>query len=136
MLILADIDFAILLGIMSGFFIIIPIIGILTASLISIFICLLSYGVDYHLFYVIVIYVIGYSLECYLLTPLIIGDKIGLHPVWMILAVLFFGSIYGITGIFFAIPLAGICKILAQFAIGSYKNSELYRNDVANHLKS
>lgn len=121
-------DLALLLGMLSGFLIIIPFIGVLISfSLIAIS-CYFSFGAGAELFYVTILFILGHVIEGYLLTPKIIGDKIGLHPVWIIFAVFAGGSLFGILGVALAIPLAGIIKIFLSHIIGYYKASNLYKN--------
>ena len=121
------IDLGILLGIISGLSIIIPFIGIFASFILTMIIGYFTFGMGSKLLYVVIIYIIGAIVEGYILTPKIIGDKIGLHPLWIIFAVLAFGSIFGFIGIFFAIPIAGIIRVLLLFAIDSYKASKFYK---------
>ncbi len=76
-----------------------------------------------------IIYLVGNICESYIFTPKIIGDKIGLHPLWIIFSIFACGSLFGIIGIFFAIPIAGITKILLLNLIKFYKSSKFYRID-------
>ena len=80
------------------------------------------------LVYVLVLFVVAHVIEGYILTPKIIGGKIGLHPVWIIFAVFAAGSVFGFIGIIFAIPIAGIIKILLTHIIDYYKSSKIYNN--------
>jgi putative permease len=74
------------------------------------------------------IFVIGHIIESYVLSPQIIGEKIGLHPVWIIFAVFAGGNILGFVGILFALPIAGIIKILLTHLISYYKSTKIYSN--------
>ena len=65
-------------------------------------------------------------MECYFLVPKILGNKIGLHPVWILFAVFAAGSVFGFLGIAFAIPIAGIIKVLLQQFIIYYKSTNYY----------
>ena len=66
--------------------------------------------------------------EGYVLAPKIIGDRIGLHPVWIIFSVFAAGSVFGFVGVIFAIPLAGIVKVFLSHIIDYYKSSNMYKN--------
>ncbi|XVN41673.1 MAG: AI-2E family transporter [Rickettsia endosymbiont of Argas persicus] len=123
------IDLALLLGILTGFLVIIPFIGTFISFLLTITIGYLTFGATTKLFYIMVIYLIGNVCESYILTPKIIGDKIGLHPLWIIFSIFACGSLFGFVGIFFAIPIAGITKILLLNIIKFYKSSKFYRLD-------
>lgn len=120
-------DLAVLLGIVSGLSIIIPFVGIFISFILTMVISYFAFGFSSKLIYIIIIYFIGSIVEGYILTPKIIGDKIGLHPLWIIFAVLAFGNLFGFVGIFFAVPIAGIIRILFLSAIDSYKASKFYK---------
>jgi putative permease len=121
------VDLGLLLGILSGFLIIVPFIGTLIAFSLSMIISYFSFGYTIKLFYVFILYIFGYLMENYLLTPKIIGDRIGLHPLWIMFAVFAIGSLFGFVGIFFAIPIAGIIKVLLKYGIEYYRSSSIYR---------
>ncbi|MCC8378070.1 MAG: AI-2E family transporter [Rickettsia endosymbiont of Graphium doson] len=121
------IDLALLLGILTGFLVIIPFIGTFISFLLTLTVGYLTFGATTKLFYIIVVYLIGNICESYILTPKIIGDKIGLHPLWIIFSIFACGSLFGFIGIFFAIPIAGVTKILLFNIIKFYKSSRFYR---------
>lgn len=125
---LIGLDLALLLGILSGFLIIIPFIGAMISVLMVTISCYFTYGAGVELLYVIILYVVGHSVEGYILAPKIIGDRIGLHPVWIIFSVFAAGSVFGFIGIVFAIPIAGIVKVLLSHVIDYYKSSKMYKN--------
>ncbi|XVN43591.1 MAG: AI-2E family transporter [Candidatus Rickettsia vulgarisii] len=122
------VDFSILLGVLSGFSIIIPFVGIIISFSLTIIISYFALGISTKLFYIIIIYCIGSIIDSYLLAPKMIGDKIGLHPLWIIFAVLALGNLLGFIGILFAIPIAGIIKVLFVNAIECYKSSKFYNS--------
>lgn len=122
------IDFSILLGVLSGFSIIIPFVGIIISFSFTMIISYFALGISTKLFYIVIIYCFGGILDSYLLAPKMIGDKIGLHPLWIIFAVLALGNLLGFIGILFAIPIAGIIKVLFFNAIECYKSSKFYNS--------
>jgi putative permease len=126
---IVGVDLAILLGILSGFLVIIPFIGTLISFSLVLIVAYLTFGMKIKLLYIIMIYLIGNIGESYILTPKIIGDKIGLHPVWIIFSILACGGLFGFVGIFFAIPIAGITKILLFNVIDFYKASKFYSQE-------
>ncbi|RYE05898.1 MAG: AI-2E family transporter [Rickettsiaceae bacterium] len=127
------IDLGLLIGIVSGFFIIVPFVGILISYLLATLIGYFSFvGSVYQVIYITLLYGTGYLIEGYLLTPKIIGKKIGLHPLWIMLSVFINGSLFGIIGMFFAIPLASIIKVLLGQGIEYYKLSNRYNNNNQN----
>jgi putative permease len=125
---LIGLDLSLLLGILSGFLIIIPFIGAMISFLMVVISCYFTFGAGVELIYVIILYVVGHSVEGYILVPKIIGDRIGLHPVWIIFAVFAAGSVFSFIGIVFAIPIAGIVKVLLSHIIDYYKSSKMYKN--------
>jgi len=119
-------ELSILLGILSGILIIIPFIGTLISFILAIIIGYISFGLKIKLSYIILLYIIGNIIESYILTPKIIGDKIGLHPLWIMFSVFASGALFGFIGIFFAIPIAGIIKVLFLAGVQLYKASKIY----------
>lgn len=122
------VDLSLLLGLFSGFMIIIPFIGILLSFLIVMTNTYFTFGTGGELFCVIILFIIGHIIESYILTPKIIGDKIGLHPVWIIFSVIAAANLFGFIGLFFAIPIAGIVKVLLFYLLDYYKSSKMYKN--------
>ncbi|MCC8416393.1 MAG: AI-2E family transporter [Rickettsia endosymbiont of Gnoriste bilineata] len=122
------VDLGLLLGVLSGFSIIIPFVGILISFSLTMIVSYFAFGMVSTLFYIIIIYLVGTIVEGYILSPKIIGDKIGLHPLWIIFAVLALGNIFGFLGILFAIPIASIVKVLFLAAIDFYKSSKFYKS--------
>lgn len=125
---LIGLDLALLLGILSGFLIIIPFIGAMISFLMVAVSCYFTYGAGIELLYIVILYVVGHAIEGYILAPKIIGGRIGLHPVWIIFAVFAAGSVFGFLGVVFAIPIAGIVKVLLSHVIDYYKSSNMYKN--------
>jgi len=119
-------DLAVLLGIISGFFIIVPFIGVMISFLLVFISAYFSYGAGIQLVYISLIFAIGHVIESYILSPKIIGERIGLHPVWIIFAVFAGGSLFGFVGILFAVPIAGIIKVLLTHLLSYYKSSKIF----------
>lgn len=120
-------DFALLIGIISGILVIIPILGILTSLMIALGVTYFTFGFSSKLLFTAILYVVGHLLESTVITPNIIGNRIGLHPLWIIFAVFITAHLFGFIGVLFAIPIAGISKILLRHAVEYYKNTEIYR---------
>ncbi len=120
------IDFAMLLGFISGFIVLIPYIGTIIAMTASLTICYVTFGITYKLLMVVGLYGLGMNIDGYFLTPKIIGNKIGVHPLWIMFAVVACGSLFGFTGVFFAVPIAGIVRVLLGYGVEFYKASSLY----------
>jgi len=118
----AQTDFSLLLGLLSGFSIAIPFIGMLTSISLATTITIFHFGIDHHLGYVLLIYLFGQGLESYVVTPKIIGGKIGLTPLIMILALLCWGKLFGIIGLFIAIPMTCVLKVAFKNILEASKN--------------
>lgn len=75
------------------------------------------------------IFAVGQFIEGNFITPKLIGDKVGLHPLWIIFALLAGGSLLGLVGMFLAVPVAAIISVLVAFAITQYKLSPYYQTE-------
>ncbi len=75
------------------------------------------------------IFVFGQFVEGYILSPKLVGESVGLHPVWLMFALLAFGYLLGFLGLLLAVPLAAAMGVLVRFAIGQYMESPLYTGE-------
>jgi predicted PurR-regulated permease PerM len=73
------------------------------------------------------IFAVGQFVEGNILTPRLVGKSVGLHPVWLLLALSAFGSVFGFVGMLVAVPVAAAIGVLTRFAIARYEGSLLYR---------
>ena len=105
---LIGIDYSLFLGVFSGIFSLIPYFGIFISFILATYVSVLQFVDPAYFFYIIAIFFIAFLLEAYFLSPKIIGDKLGLHPLAILYSVFLFGSLFGFIGIFFAIPFASI----------------------------
>jgi predicted PurR-regulated permease PerM len=76
------------------------------------------------------VFVVGNLLEGNILAPKLVGEKIGLHPVWVIFALLAGGALFGFLGILLALPVTAVIGVLTRFALSRYLESSLYRGEV------
>ncbi|MDB2515912.1 AI-2E family transporter, partial [Planktomarina temperata] len=74
-----------------------------------------------------IIFMLGQVLEGNVLTPKLVGNSVGLHPVWLIFALSVFGSIFGFVGMLVAVPVAAMIGVVARFLMQQYKAGLLYR---------
>jgi predicted PurR-regulated permease PerM len=123
---LVGLDLALLIGMTSGLLSFVPYlgtaIGIFSASLAA----LLQFQDAIHLVWVLAVFGVGQILEGSVLTPLLVGDKIGLHPVAVIFAVLAGGQLFGFMGILLALPVASVIMVMLRHAHDWYKDSDFY----------
>ena len=73
------------------------------------------------------IFMVGQFLEGNILTPKLVGNSVGLHPVWLLFALSVFGSLFGFVGMLVAVPVAAMIGVFARYGIEQYKDSLLYR---------
>jgi putative permease len=119
-------EFAFLIGLISGFILIMPFVGILIALSSALIVSYLTFDDYTHLSYILGIYLFGHIIEAYFLAPKIIGNNLGLNPVWILFAVLTGASSFGFVGALIAVPTAGILKVIVIFLIQTYKKSKFY----------
>jgi predicted PurR-regulated permease PerM len=81
---------------------------------------------------ILVIFVVGQLLEGYVLAPKLVGERIGLHPVWLMFALFAFGYLFGFVGLLVAVPLAAAIGVLVRFALRRYLASPLYQGEEAD----
>jgi len=75
---------------------------------------------------IVAVFMVGQALEGMVLTPLLVGDRIGLHPVAVIFAILAGGELFGFTGILLALPVAAVIMVLVRHVHDLYKDSDVY----------
>jgi predicted PurR-regulated permease PerM len=122
----AGINSALALGVLIGVLAIIPFLGVTTGFLLSVSLAASQYGTWTAILAVCGIFVFGQLVEANILTPKLVGDRIHLHPVWVIFALLAGGTLYGFVGILLAVPAAAVIGVLARFALTRYRQSALY----------
>ena len=100
--------------------------GAATGIIIGLAIALLQFS-DFNLIILVgLVFIIGQIAESYVLTPRVVGDRIGLHPVWIIFALLAGGSLLGFTGVLLAVPGAAVIGVLIRFALTRYRKSPFF----------
>ncbi len=105
-----DMRYAALFGLLVGLSVLVPFIGAAVVTIPVIFVGLAQWGVTPEFWYAMIAYGIVQALDGNLLVPLLFSEAVDLNPVYIIIAVLFFGGVWGFWGVFFAIPLAALVK--------------------------
>jgi len=119
-----------LIGIIAGLISFVPYLGTATGIVLGVIAALVQSGGDWTLVaFVLVVFVIGQMLEGYVLTPRIVGDRIGLHPVAVIFAIMAGGQLFGFLGMLLALPVAAVANVLLRYAHERYRQSTLYAGD-------
>jgi predicted PurR-regulated permease PerM len=128
----AGIDYGLLLGLSTGLLSFIPIIGWIVGLLLSSVFAIVQFWPQLTpLLKVIGVLVAGVAIDTAVLSPRLVGKKIGLHPVWLIFALFVFSYLFGIVGTLVAVPLAAAIGVLARFAVRVYLDSSVYKGSIA-----
>jgi len=123
----AGVPFGLLIGIIGGIANFIPYLGFILTIGPAVLLTVVQYGaIDWHLGVVLGTLVVAQTLEGTVITPKLVGDQVGLGPVWVILAVLVFGSWLGFLGLLLAVPIAATLKVLILEGVDGYRSSEFY----------
>jgi len=125
---LAGLEFAFLIGMLAGLVSFVPYLGAIVGVLIAGIAAMMQYGDVIHLVYVALVFGIGQSIEGMILSPLLVGDRIGLHPVAVIFAVMAGGQLFGFFGVLLALPVAAVIVVLLRHMKTEYQQSTLYQS--------
>jgi predicted PurR-regulated permease PerM len=132
---MAGLNFGMLIGITAGILSFIPYVGSITGLILSVSVALVQ-GPGWGLLgLVLAVQFTGQFIEGNILTPRFVGGAVGLHPVWVMFALLAFGSLFGFTGLIIAVPVAAVIGVLARFSVRQYMGSTLYTGAVARPPK-
>lgn len=124
---LTGLNFGFLIGMMTGLLSFIPFVGAGTGFVVAAIVAIAQFWPDWiSIVMVGAVFLIGQGLEGYVLSPKLVGARVGLHPVWMMFALLAFGYLFGFVGLLVAVPLAATIGVLLRFAIRKYMESPIY----------
>jgi len=124
------------IGILAGLLNIIPYFGFLTGFVLSVLMVLLDWGGWGPLVAVLAVFTVVQLLEGYVITPKIVGEKVGLSPVMVIIVLLIGGELFGLVGVLLAIPAAGIIRVLLPELIAYYETTPFYSGDFSHAGRS
>jgi predicted PurR-regulated permease PerM len=116
-----------LIGVIAGLISFVPYLGGITGVLMGVIAVLVQYHDWLHVILVLIVFGVGHLLEGYVLVPRLVGEKIGLHPLAVIFAILAGGELFGFLGVLLALPIASVVMVLLRYAHTRYRASELYR---------
>lgn len=125
-------NFGLLIGILAGLLSFVPFVGTATGFVVSVGVALAQFVPDGDWIWVAAtagIFIAGQLLENYYLQPKLIGDQVGLHPVWLMFALFAFTLLFGFVGTLVAVPAAAMVAVLLRFAIKQYRASPLYNDE-------
>jgi putative permease len=107
-------EYSLLLGALTGLSVVIPYVGAVMAIVPLTLVAYFQWGVSPQFAYPVAAYLIIHALDGYVLAPLLFSEVVDLHPVAIIIAILFFGGLWGVWGVFFAIPLATVIQAVLR----------------------
>jgi len=129
---LAGLNFGLLIGLFSGAVSFIPYIGSILGLVLAVGVALVQFWPDYPMVaLVLAIFFSGQFIEGNILQPKLVGNSVGLHPVWLMFALVAFGALFGFVGLMVAVPAAAVVGVLVRFALGRYLDSDLYHGHAA-----
>ncbi len=128
-LVLLDVPLGVGIGLLTGTLCFIPYVGQLTGLCLALAMCLLDYQSGTQIVGVVALYGGVNILDGLVITPRIVGGKVGLSPILVILALMVFGQLFGFLGVLLAVPLATIFKILLNHGLEYYRSTDLFREE-------
>ncbi|AFL49497.1 putative PurR-regulated permease PerM [Sinorhizobium fredii] len=124
---LVGLNFGLLIGFFAGMISFIPYVGSLVGLVLAVGVALVQFWPDYiWILLVLAVFFSGQFLEGNILQPKLVGKSVGLHPVWLMFALLAFGALFGFVGLLIAVPAAAAIGVLVRFGIQRYLDSDLY----------
>ena len=123
---LAGLQSGLALGMLIGVLAVIPILGAALGLVLALSLAASQYGTWGAILTVVVIFLVGWGAEGNFLTPKLVGDRINLHPVWVMFALFAGATLFGFVGVLFAVPAAAVIGVLVRFALLRYRRSAVY----------
>jgi predicted PurR-regulated permease PerM len=124
-LVTIGLDLAVPVGMAAGILSFVPFVGFISGFALSVGFSLLQFGTDWHVIAAGAIFLAGQGIET-LLQPPLVGNRVGLHPVWIIFALMVGGALFGLVGVLVALPAAVCVAVVVRYALERYLASALY----------
>ncbi|PIE11718.1 MAG: AI-2E family transporter [Rhodobacterales bacterium] len=125
---IVGLNFALVVGFIAGLVSFIPFVGAIIGGVLAIGLALVQFWGDWWMILAVAaIFQAGQFLEGNILTPKLVGNSVGLHPVMLLVALSVFGALFGFAGLLVAVPLAAMLGVLFRFGVSQYKESRLYK---------
>jgi predicted PurR-regulated permease PerM len=122
----AGLEFALLIGILAGLVSFVPYLGFIVGVTVASIAAFMQFHDFIHLVYVFIVFGVGQAIEGMVLSPWLVGERIGLHPVAVIFAVMAGGQLFGFFGILLALPVAAVITVLLRYFYSHYLESNFY----------
>jgi predicted PurR-regulated permease PerM len=126
---MVGLNLAFLIGVVAGLASIVPYLGVILGLLFACVAAIVQFQAFEPLIYIGAVFAVGQLLEGFVLTPWLVGDRIGLHPVAVIFAVMAGGHLLGFTGVLIGLPLAAAIAVILRHLHQRYQRSKFYQND-------
>jgi len=123
---IVGLEFPLLIGMLAGLVSFVPYLGFIVGIGVASVAGFMQFHDIIHLIYILIVFGVGQAIEGMLLSPLLVGDRIGLHPVAVIFAVMAGGQLFGFVGVLVALPVAAVIVVLLRHIHESYLKSNLY----------
>ncbi len=124
---IVGLNFGLLIGLVAGILSFIPYFGFTVGFVVSIGIALVQFLPDWTwVIATVVVFAVGQMVEGYILQPKLIGNSVGLHPVWLLFALFAFGLLFGFVGLLIAIPASAAIGVLVRYAVARYRAGPYY----------
>lgn len=126
---LAGLEFGFVVGFMTGLVSFVPFFGMLAGFVVGMALAIAQFDSWLSVGLIAAVFMIGQVIEGNFLTPKLVGERVGLHAVWVIFALLACGALFGFVGVLLAVPLAAVTGVLVRFGVSRYLESPLYLAD-------
>ena len=123
---IVGLEFFLLIGMLAGLVSFVPYLGFIVGIGVAGIAGFMQFHDIIHLVYILIVFGVGQAIEGMVLSPLLVGDRIGLHPVAVIFAVMAGGQLFGIVGVLVALPVAAVIVVLLRYVHERYLESNLY----------
>lgn len=120
---------ALVVGPLAGLLSLVPYLGLVVGAGLAVLLTLLEHQDLLHPILALLVFVVAQNVEGWVLTPKLVGKGVGLHPVWVLVALLLGGELFGITGVVVAVPVAAALRVVLVRALAAYRASTLYRGE-------
>ena len=124
---LLGLNYALLVGVLAGMLVIIPYVGTLVSAGIGLLVAYDQFGIEPMFWAVAAVFAVGQVVESQILTPKVIGERVGLHPLWLLFGMLAGAVLIGFAGVLLAVPLTAVISVGVRFMISVYLESPLYK---------
>ncbi len=121
------VEYSLVIGVIAGLISFIPYVGATSGVMMGLLVAWFQFGSLTHLILVGVVFAVGQLMESFVLTPILIGDKLGMHPIAVVFALMVGGSLFGFVGILLALPACAVLMVALRRLYKSYLNSKFYK---------